>query len=104
MLPILLEGLKALAWYILSPDMFRCEVTETRTVQLELKTERFGMAYRLLLSVRNLSKIFPRAQQSRRSRRTHSDQGKQESRIPGGQGFEDGGLAVGRNGSILRRQ
>jgi hypothetical protein len=48
--PILLEGLKALAWYILSPDMFRCEVTETRTVQLELKTERFGMAYRLLFA------------------------------------------------------
>ena len=48
--PILLEGLKALAWYILSPDMFRCEVTETRTVQLELKTERFGMAYGLLFA------------------------------------------------------
>jgi hypothetical protein len=48
--PILLEGLKALAWYILSPDMFRCEVTETRTVQLELKTERLGMAYRFLLA------------------------------------------------------
>jgi len=30
--------------------MFRCEVTETRTVQLELKTERFGMAYRLLFA------------------------------------------------------
>jgi RNA polymerase primary sigma factor len=28
---VLPEGLKALAWYILSPDMFRCEVTETRT-------------------------------------------------------------------------
>jgi hypothetical protein len=39
-----------LAWYILSPDMFRCEVTETRTVQLELKTERFGIAYRLLFA------------------------------------------------------
>jgi hypothetical protein len=25
------------------------------------------------------------------------DQGKQESRIPGGQGFEDGGLTAGRN-------
>jgi hypothetical protein len=41
---IVLEGLKALAWYILSPDSFRSEAT----VQLKLKTERFGMAYRLL--------------------------------------------------------
>jgi hypothetical protein len=27
---ILLEGLKVLAWYFLSPDMFRSEATDTR--------------------------------------------------------------------------
>ena len=29
--PILLAGLKVLAWYFLSPDMFRSEATDTRT-------------------------------------------------------------------------
>lgn len=28
---LLLEGLKAVAWRILSPDMFRSEATQTRT-------------------------------------------------------------------------
>jgi hypothetical protein len=34
---ILLEELKVLAWYILSPDMFRGEVTDTRWVPGELE-------------------------------------------------------------------
>ncbi|MFZ2077518.1 MAG: hypothetical protein WAV38_12885, partial [Xanthobacteraceae bacterium] len=39
---ILLEGLKALAWYFLSPDMFRSEATDTRmgsgSAQIEDRT------------------------------------------------------------------
>jgi hypothetical protein len=35
-----------------APDVFRSEATDTRMVpvQIELKTERFGMAYRLLFA------------------------------------------------------
>ncbi len=58
----LLPELKVLAWYFLSPDMFRSEATDTRMGSgsaVELKTERFAMTYRLVtpLFVWSLSKI-----------------------------------------------
>src|SRR5438445_10789128 len=46
---ILLAGLKALAWYFLSPDMFRSEATDTL---MGSGTERFAMAYRLVSRLR----------------------------------------------------
>jgi hypothetical protein len=52
-LAIRLAGLRVFAWYFLSPDMFRSETTDTWTgsaQQIELKTERVAIAYRLLFA------------------------------------------------------